>query len=58
MAADTFVWNLKATINVKVIGRTIKGLTMDKSLTLSGKVHTLVIVLNVVLQRSSSTVLI
>lgn len=39
MAADTFVWNMKATINVSVIGRTIKGLTMDKSLTLSGKVH-------------------
>ncbi|KAG0219902.1 hypothetical protein BGX33_012113 [Mortierella sp. NVP41] len=36
LAADTFVWNLKATINVKVIGRTIKNLTMDKSLTLSG----------------------
>ncbi|KAF9128205.1 hypothetical protein BGW39_005280 [Mortierella sp. 14UC] len=36
MAADTFIWNLKATINVSVIGRTIKGLTMDKTLTLTG----------------------
>ncbi|KAG0380879.1 hypothetical protein BGX24_003740 [Mortierella sp. AD032] len=36
MAADTFIWNLKATINVSVIGRTIKDLTMDKTLVLSG----------------------
>ncbi|KAF9908346.1 hypothetical protein EC991_009898 [Linnemannia zychae] len=36
MAADTFIWNLKTTINVSVIGRTIKDLTMDKSLALSG----------------------
>ncbi|KAF8945259.1 hypothetical protein BGZ47_002974 [Haplosporangium gracile] len=36
MAANTFVWNMKATINVSVIGRTVKNLTMDKSLTLSG----------------------
>ena len=44
---------MKATINVKVIGRTIKGLTMDKSLTLSGKVHTFSIVPNEGLQRRS-----
>ncbi|KAF9925412.1 hypothetical protein FBU30_004795 [Linnemannia zychae] len=36
MAADKFVWNFKTTINVSFIGRTIKNLSMDKSIALNG----------------------
>ncbi|KAG0005278.1 hypothetical protein BGZ80_001763 [Entomortierella chlamydospora] len=36
MASETFVWRITAKINVVVLGRTIKDLTLDKTLNLDG----------------------
>ncbi|KAG0327643.1 hypothetical protein BGZ99_007224 [Dissophora globulifera] len=36
MASDTFLWRITASINVSVLGRTIKNLNLDKSLKLDG----------------------
>ncbi|KAG0055160.1 hypothetical protein BGZ83_009462 [Gryganskiella cystojenkinii] len=36
MASESFLWRITADIDVSVIGRTIKGLSLDKSLNLAG----------------------